>query len=318
MMINAPFFSDIAQGPDGGSANWVKTNDGLNIRVGHWVPADRGAFDALKGTVLLFPGRSEYIEKYGPSAADFMSRGYATVAIDWRGQGLSDKTTDNPLLGDVFDFKDYQRDVAAFMGHVSGLDLPKPYFLVAHSMGGCIGLRALIEGLPVKAVSFSAPMWGISMAAPMRPLAWGISGMSRKMGFEQSLAPGQSAQSYISRVAFAENTLTSDRDMFDFMRGQLDAHPELELGGPSLRWLNESLHEMRRLKEATSPELPCLTFLGTNEAIVDPAAIRSRMGNWPMGALQLLTAGRHEVMMETPVMRTEVFDAMTEYFDRHR
>jgi len=317
-MTNAPFFNDIAQGPDGGSANWVKTNDGLNIRVGHWLPAEKGAFGALKGTVLLFPGRTEYIEKYGPSAVDFLSRGYATVAIDWRGQGLSDKTTVNPLLGDVVDFKDYQRDVAAFMGHVSSLNLPQPYYLVAHSMGGCIGLRALKEGLPVKAVSFSAPMWGISMAAPMRPLAWGISGLSRKMGFDHALAPGQSAQSYISRVGFAENTLTSDRDMFEFMRWQLDAHPELELGGPSLRWLNESLHEMRSLKKIASPELPCLTFLGTEEAIVDPAAIRARMGNWQMGGLQLVNAGRHEVMMETPAMRKVVFDAMAGYFDRHR
>ena len=317
-MTNAPFFSDIAQGPAGGSAHWVKTSDGVTIRAAHWVPQEKGARDALKGTVLMFPGRTEYIEKYGPSAADFLKRGYATIAIDWRGQGIADRTSDNPLLGDVVDFKDYQKDVAALMVHAESLNLPQPYFLAAHSMGGCIGLRALIEGLPVRAVAFSAPMWGIQMAAPMRPFAWGISSLSRKMGFETSIAPGQTTQSYVTRISFEENTLTSDREMFDFMRTQLDAHPELALGGPTLRWLNESLHEMRNLGDMPSPALPCTTFLGSDEAIVDPIAIKRRITSWSGSTLQLLPDGRHEVMMETPQMRAEVFDAAAALFDQHR
>lgn len=317
-MIDAPFFTGIAQGPDGGTANWVTTNDGLNIRVAHWSPVRKGTFAATKGTVLLFPGRTEYIEKYGPAADDFLARGYATVVIDWRGQGLADRTTDNPLLGDVADFKDYQRDVAAMMGHLSTLNLPQPYYLVGHSMGGCIGLRALIEGLPVKAAAFSAPMWGISMTPPLRAIAWMVSGMSRKLGFEEILAPGQNTESYVSRVNFSENTLTSDQDMFDFMGMQTNAHPELELGGPTLRWLNESLREMRTLSEMPPPDVPCLTFLGSEEAIVDPQAIRSYMAKWPNGTLHLLEAGRHEVMMETPEMRKEVFDAIAAHFNLHR
>jgi len=55
--------------------------------VGHWTGQH------VKGTVLLFPGRTEYIEKYGPAAADFLARGFATVVIDWRGQGLADRTS---------------------------------------------------------------------------------------------------------------------------------------------------------------------------------------------------------------------------------
>lgn len=317
-MTNAPLFNDIAQAPEGGAAHWVTANDGVNIRVAHWAPLKKGAFAAAKGTVLLFPGRTEYIEKYGPAAEDFLTRGYATAIIDWRGQGLADRTTDNPLLGDVVDFKDYQRDVAAMMGHLSSLDLPQPYYLVGHSMGGCIGLRALIEGLPVKAAAFSAPMWGIAMAPPLRPIAWAISSMSRKFGFGESLAPGQSTEGYVNRVNFSDNTLTSDNDMFDFMGMQLDAHPELELAGPTLRWLNEAMRETRGLCETPPPNVPCLTFLGTDEAIVDSKAIHSYMAKWSNGTLHMLKDARHEVMMETPAMRKDVFDAMAAHFNLHR
>tara|TARA_R110002072_G_scaffold177263_1_gene333181 strand:+ start:65 stop:1000 length:936 start_codon:yes stop_codon:yes gene_type:complete len=311
-MENAPFFEDIADGPAGGVAHWVTTSDGLKIRVGHWTGPQ------MKGTILLFPGRTEYIEKYGPAAADFAARGYAVAAIDWRGQGIAERTTNKPTLGDVEDFKDYQKDVIAALAHVRDLGLPKPYYLVAHSMGGCIGLRALINGLPVAAVAFSAPMWGITMSPVMRPMAWAASSASRVMGFEKAMSPGQSAEPYVMRSGFAENSLSSDLDMFTFMRTQLAAQPDFALGGPSLRWLNESLREMRALAGKPTPNLPCVTFLGTDETIVAPAAIRTRMASWPNGTLHTIAGGRHEVMMETPAIRTQVFDQITELFDHHR
>ena len=311
-MENAPFFADIANGPVDGVAHWVTTHDGLKIRVAHWTGAD------VKGTILLFPGRTEYIEKYGPAAADFLARGYATVAIDWRGQGIADRTNAIRTIGDVVDFKDYQKDVAAAVAHVRAFGLPKPYYLVGHSMGGCIGLRALFDGLPVKAAAFSAPMWGIAMSPVMRPLAWVMSSASRVLGFEHLMAPGQSKGAYVLSTTFADNALTTDRDMFTMMQDQVTAQPDFTLGGPSLRWLNESLREMRNLAREPSPDMPCVTFLGSYETIVDPSAIHRRMGHWANGTLHMLDGARHEVILETPTVRTRVFDQITALFDKHR
>ena len=55
---SAPLFTDIHPGPTGGEAFWAQTSDGVQIRVAHW-PTENA-----KGTVLMFPGRTEYIEKY--------------------------------------------------------------------------------------------------------------------------------------------------------------------------------------------------------------------------------------------------------------
>ncbi|NHX27686.1 alpha/beta hydrolase, partial [Escherichia coli] len=123
-MTPAPLFDDIADGPRDGRALWLRTSDGLRIRVATW-----GGDRATKGTVLLFPGRTEYAEKYGRAARDLQRRGYATVAVDWRGQGLADHLLDDPMRGHVSRFSDFQHDVAAVMAALPGLNLPGPLFL---------------------------------------------------------------------------------------------------------------------------------------------------------------------------------------------
>lgn len=307
-MEQAPYHADIAGNPDG-ACHWLITVDGVRIRVGHWTAPN------AKGTVLIFPGRTEYIEKYGRTATDLTKRGYACVAIDWRGQGIADRLLDNRAVGHVNVFGDYQLDVKAVLAHVKKLGLPEPYHLLGHSMGGCIGLRALYDGLPVKTAAFSAPMWGIKMSPALRPIAWGLSTVSKPLGFSGVFAPGQQAETYVLRATAKDNTLTSDPSSFDMLQAQLKAHPDLALGGPSLHWLNEALREMRMLSLKPSPDVPCVTFLGSEETIVDPARIHERMSRWPDGRLILLDQGRHEVLMEKAALRDRVFDEATALFN---
>ena len=310
-MQEAPYYADIAGGPDGGAAHWLTTSDGLRIRVAHWNKAD------AKGTVLIFPGRTEFIEKYGDAAKEFEKRGFASAAIDWRGQGIADRMTSNRAIGHVGEFTDYQYDVAALMAHATELDLPRPYFLVAHSMGGGIGLRALMNGLDVKAAMFSAPMWGMQMSLPVRPFAWVLSTLSLVFGFDKKMVPGQMEDGYVLREKFAANTLTNDPEVWAMLGRQLEAQPDLGLGGPSLRWLNKSLHELRDLSQMPSPATPCLTFLGTDEVIVDPQPIKDRMKAWTNGKLRIFQGGKHEMLMDLPEMRGQVFDETVAFFERH-
>ena len=305
----APLYDDVAGGPPGGAAWWLRCSDGVRIRIGCWRPDG-----AAQGTVLLFPGRTEYIEKYGPAAADLAARGFATLAIDWRGQGLADRLIDDPRPGYVDRFPDYQRDVAAVVGAATRLDLPKPFFLLAHSMGGCIGLRALIEGVPVQGCAFTGPMWGIQMPLLLRPVAYGAAYLGPLLGLGGRLMPSTRPENYVEAQAFDGNTLTNDPEMYAMMQAQLAAHPDLGLGGPSLRWMRESLTEMAHLARQPSPTLPCVTFLGSCESIVSPAAIRSRMAGWSNGTLELVDGAQHEVMMEGPDTRTRTFDRIAALF----
>ncbi|RKT30839.1 lysophospholipase [Roseovarius halotolerans] len=308
-MENAPFFADVADGPTDGAAWWLITEDGVRVRAGLW-----GA-SKPRGTVLLFPGRTEYIEKYGRAAGDLAKRGYATFALDWRGQGLSDRLTGDAMSGHVMRFSDYQHDVNAMIATADTLDLPRPWHLLAHSMGGCIGLRAVMDGLPVQSCAFSGPMWGIKMSGSLRPLAWSLSWGSRKLGLGERYAPGTEPENYVLTEPFATNKLTSCPDMYQYMIDQALAYPELGLGGPSLHWLYEALSETRALARKPSPDLPCLTVLGSEEDIVDPARIIERMSRWPGGRLEVIESGRHEVLMDTPEMRGGVMELIGRFFD---
>ena len=308
---DAPFHGHLAQGPADGSARWLLTEDGVRLRAVAW------GREARRGTVLVFNGRTEYAEKYGRVAAELRSRGYATLTVDWRGQGLSDRLRSERSLGHVGRFADYQLDVAAMVAHGRELGLPEPWFLLAHSMGGAIGLRSLLEGLPVRAAAFSAPMWGIQMTAALKPVAWSVTSVSRAFALGHLLAPGQEPTNYLLLCDFAENTLTSDRETFEWMRGHLAAERELALGGPSLHWLNEALREMRRLMGVTAPEVPALAFVGTEEVIVDPARIRRRLADWPGSRLVTVPTARHEVLMETPAIRSRVLNEIAAHFAAH-
>ena len=177
-MKAAPFYADVADAPEGVEALWLTASDGVRFRVAVWA-------EGAKGTVILLPGRTEYAEKYGRAARDLAARGFATLVIDWRGQGLSDRALPDRMVGHVADFAEYQLDLDAALALADEMGLPEPRYLMSHSMGGCIGLRALMRNLPFKAAAFSAPMWGISMAAWMRPVAQMISSLSGMIGMAQ-------------------------------------------------------------------------------------------------------------------------------------
>lgn len=310
-MEAAPFFDDVAEAPAGAVCVWLRAADGVRIRAAHWR-------EGSKGTVLLFPGRTEYIEKYGPAAGELRMRGYAMATLDWRGQGIADRLLEDRAPGHVDRFEDYQLDVAAFMDWVKSEDLPEPYYLIGHSMGGCIGLRAIQDGLPVRAVTFSAPMWGILMHPLLRPVAWVLSAVAGWTGQGHRMVPSTSPMTYVMEAPFEGNVLTRDRMMFEFMRRQLRAHPELAIGGPTLQWLYQALRETRALSRMASPGLACLTMLGAEERIVHAAAIHDRMGRWPGSEFDLVGNAEHELMMEGAETRAKFYDRAAALFDANR
>ena len=304
----APFFNDIAEGPEQVSAWWLTTSDGLRIRVAYW------PCDAAKGTVLMLPGRTEYVEKYGVVAKEFAARGFAMMAIDWRGQGLADRLIDDARVGHIIDFPDYQKDLAVALDLIRDLGAPAPWHLIGHSMGGGIGLRAVMAGIPVKTCAFTGPMWGIYMAPLVKPFGWALPRVADAIGMGTKLPPSTSYENYVLSNPFQGNMLTTDPDMYALMHRQLTAQPDLALGGPSLIWLREALRECRYLSRQPSPNLPCVTFLGENEQIIDCPRVHDRMNRWPGGALDVLPGAEHEVLMETPALRSRVYDRMEALF----
>jgi lysophospholipase len=307
-----PFLADLAEGPDGGQALWLTASDGVRLRAVFWEAGP-------EGTVFILPGRTEVAEKYGRVAADLARRGYSSVSIDWRGQGLADRVGRDPMMGHVGTFADYQRDLDAAVSAAVALGLPRPFTLLGHSMGGAIGLRAVQRpDHPFVSAVFSAPMWGIQMAAHMRPVAWAVPRAARAIGRGEVYSPGAQRDSYLAAAAFEENTLTTCPDQFAYMQRQVRQDPRLALGGPSLHWLHEALEEIRALRRAPPPRLPVLTGVGSNELVVDPGAILTLGRMMPNGRVTVFEGARHELLMERPEVRDAFLASAVALFETAR
>jgi len=217
-MENAPFYAEIAEGPAGGKAFWISADDNVRLRVGLWK-----AEQSKNGSVLLFPGRTGYIERYGRIATRLRENGFSSFAIDWRGHGLSDRLVDDRNCCHVDRFSDYQRDVTAMIKAAERLELPRPWHLIGNSMGANIGLRAMLTQLDVAASAFIAPMWAINLSPIQYYAAWALSWTAQAVGKGHVYAPGYDGQNYVLKTAFEDNTMTNDEEMYRYLSDQAEA-----------------------------------------------------------------------------------------------
>ena len=117
-----------------------------------------------RATVVVLPGRGEFIEKYAETTGDLLARGFATAHVEWRGQGLSDRLLPLRDPGHINDYREYLEDLRAALDRCKELELPRPFVMLAHSMGGQIGLRFLHDAPGAFAAAvMTAPMWGIRL-----------------------------------------------------------------------------------------------------------------------------------------------------------
>src|SRR5688572_23969801 len=99
--------------PENAVTGMLTAKDGVKLRFARWPPPP-----GRKGTVCLFQGRAEFIEKYFETVRELHSRGFAVATLDWRGQGLSGRPLDDAYKGHVAEFSDYERDLDVFMREV--------------------------------------------------------------------------------------------------------------------------------------------------------------------------------------------------------
>lgn len=316
-MTPAPFYTLPGDPIPNARSFWLRTEDGLRLRAGYWPAAEDGR-DRAMGSVLLFSGRTEYLEKYNQIATELNAAGYDVLSIDWRGQGLSDRLQVNPRPGHILQFSDYQRDVVELVVAAQELDLPQPWHLLAHSMGGAIGLAALQGGLPVASAAFSAPMWGINFRGIPVPVVLALAGLMTRLGRGGRPAPSSGGdEPFVLLDPFLKNLLTGDGPRWGRIVAEAASWPEIAIGGATNNWVREAVLECRRLDTLPAPELPALIAVGGRDRIVSDSAIRRRAANWPGARLLELPDSRHEPMMERDPVRNAFLQASVELFAQY-
>ncbi len=292
--------------PENGLAGVVKTPDGVSLRYGRWEPPP-----GRKGTVVILQGRAEFIEKYFETVRDLRARGFAVATFDWRGQGLSDRAFSDRRKGYVRNFAQYAMDLDTIMEQVVLPDCPPPYFVLGHSMGGAVAIRACHDGRRwFERIVLSAPMLALpprrygGMAAPMaRLMRWlGRGGAYIPGGDQQPSGPED----------FIGNVLTSDPVRFARNLAILAEEPELALGPPTIAWADAALRQMRDFSDpsyAAHIRQPMLLVAAGYDQVVWTPAIED-FGMYLLAGRHLILPGaRHEILQEQDQFRAQFWAA---------
>jgi lysophospholipase len=294
--------------PEGARVGYFTTSDKMQLR---YATFPKGA-GAPRGTVCLVHGRTEFIEKYFETIADFQSRGFAVATFDWRGQGGSQRLIGNKRLGYVRDFDDYWVDLQSFHGSILLPDCPAPYYLVGHSMGGLASLYAgARDRMMFERIFLSAPM----VALDRQP--FGMVGMARLcetlglFGLGR-LPAGRRADKPQSEQSFAGNAVTSDLNRFMRTVEVLKARPDLEIGTPTIRWAASAFRAMATAGSDAFPgavKIPVLMLAAARDEIVSTAAIETLGLRMRTGRHVIVPGARHELFQENDTIRGQVLAA---------
>jgi len=287
---------------------WAEV-DGLAIRLAMAPPLAGGR------SLLLLPGRTEFLEKYEDVFAELRRRGFRVASLDWRGQGASSRLLADPKRGHIDDFRAFQRDLDALLALVRAA-LPRPWTALAHSMGGLILMERLAAAPDsVERAVFCAPLFGIRMDPLGRLAAPTLAAAAVALGFAGRYAPGQGPAPLAGDEPVG-NVLTSDHARFQRYRERCRANDEKMLGGVTWGWLHAAFAAMRRLAAPGVLEAvttPALILEAGHERVVDPAAIDAAAARLPRVRRLALPGAEHELMMERDDVRTRVFDAIDRF-----
>ncbi len=300
--------------PSGGTVGSFRGYDGAELRYARW--------DATRmprrGTVCLFGGRAEFIEKYFEVIADLRRRGFAIATMDWRGQGGSQRMLSNPRKGHVRGFWEYDRDLIRFMKDIVLPDCPPPFIGLGHSMGGNILLRnATMPGLWFERIVLSAPMIAISESslgiASSRAMIYAEA--ASLLGMSTAYVVGGSDE-LTSTYKFEGNSLTTDYERWLRTKAVLDLAPSLGLGSPTVGWLRAALRSCRQLGAADFPariNVPLLMFAAANDTVVSTRAVEDFAVRAKVSSCILMPGSQHEILQENDAVRTRFWAAFDAY-----
>ncbi len=292
--------------PPGAVEEAVQTADGVRLRSVRWTPPA-----ATRGTVAVFGGRGEFVEKYFEAAKDLLARGFAVAALDWRGQGGSDRPLRNARKGHVDDFSLFERDLDAFVARILEPHGPRPWIGLAHSMGAAALILADAAGRrPFDRLVLTSPMIAVKAVDHRGPIRHAVGALAA-LGFGGAFAPGHGAETFWTRP-FEGNVFTSDARRFARIAGLARTAPHLFLGGPTIGWINAAFRAMRRFDDpsfARSVDTPTLIVASGADQVTDCAAAQRFARQLKNGRIVVVEGAEHEIMIERDALRDQFWAA---------
>ena len=296
--------------PEGGQAFYIKSFDGKKLRIALWnIKSDIG-------TIVLQSGRTEFIEKYYEVIEGFIQRGYCVAAMDWRGQGLSERTSKNVRLGHIDSFEEYDKDLIKTLKLYQEL-CPKPWIGFGHSMGGCLMASNFVENQEnFKALILCAPMISIQIK-PFLEILVKAAGLISSLGFKElafNKVNWDEEKGWLEEE-FKGNFLTSDKYRFDRTYRLICKEHKLGVKGLSLSWIYEAVKRTSAFKNkkwGSDIDKPCLLLNATQDRLVSPDGNVEILTRFKNNCIENIES-KHEIFMETDLIRNQAWGKVDKF-----
>ena len=291
-------------------------NDGGKLRYAEFMPAGQP-----KGTILIVPGRREFLEKkYEELGQPLLNLGFKLIIVEPRNHGLSSRILSGDLQqrDHLDDFALPLNDLRAFFAAIVQPNLSEPLIIHGHSMGGHLLLRWLAEDSPpVAKAFFTAPMLALAgMSAHLA--AYGVTWASvRLFGKVTDYAPMQHDFNE-EDCYFATNPLTQDASRFPVFENYFAAHPALTVGGVTWGWLLAALKSMQTAHAQpylSRIPIPVLALVGAQDYVTPADEIARYLNHIPRVRTHVIAHSRHDILNETPSVRTEAWRHINAFLD---
>jgi lysophospholipase len=292
--------------PEGAILTGLTTADGASLRAVRWAGGPQP-----RGTVVVLPGRAEFIEKYFETITELQARGFAVVALDWRGQGLSERQLRNKRKGHIDDFEIYERDLVALREQVLEALCPRPWFALGHSMAAAILINQARGGRsPFTRIVVTSPMIDLDRLRFKTGAQLFAEGLDI-IGLGGAYIPGGHGRSVFLKP-FAENVITSDQARYTRNAAVLQAAPELAIGDPTIGWTNAAFRLMRQFEDpdyARRTLTPILVIAAAADYVVSTPSIEHFASRLKAGRFITIPYARHDILMERDVFRSQFWAA---------
>lgn len=268
--------------------------------------------------MLFLPGRGDHYEKYLETLDYYANLGWHVTSIDWRGQGGSGRLLPDQGVGHIDDFSIWIADLKAFWLEWKS-SMHRPHVVLAHSMGGHLAMRALVEkAIDPVAVAMSAPMLGIHTGGLPLALNHAVAKLMCKLGRSKQAA-WKVSEKPLSPMNLRQKILSSDDNRYQDELAWWALRPEVKLGPPSWHWVERAIASIRLMEQPgtlEAVETPILLLATTADQLVSTPRIITDSKRLPNA--ELLIFGKeaaHELLREADEVRDRCLDRINIFWD---
>ncbi len=260
-----------------------------------------------KATVVLVHGMAEFFGKYHEYIWYLYRAGFEVFFMEQRGHGYSEGKAPEYDVIYIDNYETYVKDLYAFVTEkVIPLSDDRARFMIAHSMGGCIGTLFLEEHPDIfKAAILSSPMLKMKSADYSPLVVELISLYALITGKRKKLAPGQ--HGFRPNPNFSGSSATS-RARFDYQLSQRINDPMNRMTGASFGWAMASLKATRKvIKNASTIRIPVTVMTAGQDHLIDSAGYEAFGKAVPQALFHPYENSRHEIFNSDDESRKRYF-----------